>query len=245
MNRRGNAASPPGAALCLLGPGAGGESPTAERPRMTWTRPMVPPLRRGAVVLFDGKELSKWVNRKDGQPAGWTVEHGYMEVRPATGDILTPGHLHGLPAPPGVLAAADGRRPRDRRAPTAASTTRAGSRSRCWTPTGSRRGTTRRAASTRWPSRSGTPPRSRNSGRRYDIAYRAPRIGADGKQTEKGRITVFHNGVLIHNNVAFDAQTTTSGLPPGGQRLLEARPDPAAGSRQQGPLPEHLDPQGR
>jgi hypothetical protein len=46
----------------------------------------------------------------------------------------------------------------------------------------------------------------------YDIAYRAPRFGPDGKQTEKGRITVFFNGLLIHNNVEFDAQVTTSGL---------------------------------
>jgi hypothetical protein len=47
----------------------------------------------------------------------------------------------------------------------------------------------------------------------YDIAYRAPRVDAGGKQSAKGIITVFHNGVLIHNNVEFDAQVTTSGLP--------------------------------
>jgi hypothetical protein len=48
----------------------------------------------------------------------------------------------------------------------------------------------------------------------YDILFRAPRVGADGKTTtEKGRVTVFHNGYLIHNNVPFDAMVTTSGLP--------------------------------
>ncbi|HLV88578.1 MAG TPA: DUF1080 domain-containing protein [Candidatus Sulfotelmatobacter sp.] len=41
-----------------------------------------------AVVLFDGKDLSKWVN-KDGKAAQWKVEGGYMEVAPETGNIST------------------------------------------------------------------------------------------------------------------------------------------------------------
>jgi hypothetical protein len=39
---------------------------------------MAPP-PSDAIVLFDGKDLSKWVDDK-GQPAGWKVENGYMEV---------------------------------------------------------------------------------------------------------------------------------------------------------------------
>jgi membrane-bound lytic murein transglycosylase len=39
-----------------------------------------------AVVLFDGKDLSHWVN-KDGKPAQWKVENGYMEVVAKTGNI--------------------------------------------------------------------------------------------------------------------------------------------------------------
>ena len=41
-----------------------------------------------AVVLFDGKDLSKWVD-KDGKPAAWKVESGYMEVVAKTGNIST------------------------------------------------------------------------------------------------------------------------------------------------------------
>ena len=37
-----------------------------------------------AVVLFDGKDLSKWCNDKGG-PAKWKVENGYIEVVPKTG----------------------------------------------------------------------------------------------------------------------------------------------------------------
>ena len=41
-----------------------------------------------AVVLFDGTDLSKWMN-KDGGDAAWKVENGYMEVVPGTGNIKT------------------------------------------------------------------------------------------------------------------------------------------------------------
>src|SRR6266436_5043393 len=41
-----------------------------------------------AVVLFDGKDLSKW-GHKDGSPAKWKVENGYLETVPKTGYIYT------------------------------------------------------------------------------------------------------------------------------------------------------------
>jgi hypothetical protein len=40
-----------------------------------------------AVVLFDGKDLSKW--KSDKGPAGWKVENGYMEVVKEAGSIFT------------------------------------------------------------------------------------------------------------------------------------------------------------
>lgn len=40
-----------------------------------------------AVVLFDGKDLSRWHN--GGKPAGWKVENGYMEVVGKSGSIET------------------------------------------------------------------------------------------------------------------------------------------------------------
>lgn len=41
-----------------------------------------------AIVLFDGKDLSQWLD-KDGNPAKWKVEKGYMEVVKGTGQIHT------------------------------------------------------------------------------------------------------------------------------------------------------------
>src|SRR5689334_11677051 len=44
-----------------------------------------------AIVLFDGKDLSKWVNNKGGKesPAAWKVQNGYIEIVPGTGDLAT------------------------------------------------------------------------------------------------------------------------------------------------------------
>ena len=41
-----------------------------------------------AIILFDGKDLSKWQAR-DGSPAGWTVQNGELIVAPGAGTIQT------------------------------------------------------------------------------------------------------------------------------------------------------------
>jgi hypothetical protein len=72
-------------------------------PRQRWkvhdiARPQPPVVTPGtenrlppsdAIVLFDGRDLSGWVNLKTGEPAAWKVENGYLEVAPKTGDIRT------------------------------------------------------------------------------------------------------------------------------------------------------------
>jgi hypothetical protein len=40
-----------------------------------------------AIVLFDGKDLSKWEQK--GKPAQWNVRDGYFEIAPNTGDLFT------------------------------------------------------------------------------------------------------------------------------------------------------------
>jgi hypothetical protein len=172
--------------------------------------PLVP-APKGALVLFDGANLTKWVNRRGGGPAGWKVQNGYMEVAPGNGDIhtrdtFTDYQLHvefWLPLMPQATGQARsnsgvynqgrievqvldsyGQPPRDNEA---------GGIYRVATPL---RNASKKPE--KWQA--------------YDIAYRAPRFDAAGKQTEKGLITVFHNGVLIHNNAPFDAQVTTAGL---------------------------------
>jgi hypothetical protein len=45
----------------------------------------------------------------------------------------------------------------------------------------------------------------------YDIEFTAP-VCKDGKKTEPGRMTVFHNGVKIHDDVKLTKDNTTAGL---------------------------------
>ena len=41
----------------------------------------------------------------------------------------------------------------------------------------------------------------------YDIDFTAPKFDADGKRIAKGRITVRHNGVVVHNNLELENKT--------------------------------------
>src|SRR5499433_854081 len=42
-----------------------------------------------AIVLFDGKDLSKWRSGKDGGEPKWLIKDGYTQVVPRTGDIAS------------------------------------------------------------------------------------------------------------------------------------------------------------
>lgn len=63
----------------------------------------------------------------------------------------------------------------------------------------------------------------------YDIVFRAPRLGEGDAVVERPRVTVLHNGVVIHNNLELPA-TTPGGLDrrmvPRGPILLQDHGDP-------------------
>jgi hypothetical protein len=46
------------------------------------------PAPKDAIVLFDGKDLSQW-RAEDSNAAKWTVRDGYVEVKPATGMLVS------------------------------------------------------------------------------------------------------------------------------------------------------------
>lgn len=181
------------------------------------------PAPPGATVLLRGSDLSRWVNRNGGGPAGWTAGDGWVEVKPGNGDIHTKERFQDyrlhvefwLPLMPeasgqgransGVynqgrlevqVLDSYGQPPRDNEA---------GGIYQVAVPL---RNASKKPA--HWQS--------------YDIVYRAPRFGSDGKQIEKGRIDVRHNGMVIHHNVEFDARTTTSGLPPANNDYSQPGP---------------------
>jgi hypothetical protein len=47
----------------------------------------------------------------------------------------------------------------------------------------------------------------------YDIVFMAPSFGVDGRVIRPATLTVFHNGVLIQNNVSLSGSTAFIGLP--------------------------------
>lgn len=161
-----------------------------------------------AVVLFDGKDLSKWA-QKDGSEAKWKVGDGYFETVPKTGYIYTKQpfgscQLHV-----------------EFRTPSPAN------------GTGQDRGNSgvflmglyeiqvldsfenRTYADGQAGAVYGQYPPLVNASRKpgewqtYDIVFRAPHFGEDGVLARKGRVTVFHNGVLVQDNVEIQGSTAT------------------------------------
>ncbi|HYO82182.1 MAG TPA: DUF1080 domain-containing protein [Bryobacteraceae bacterium] len=64
----------------------------AERPRPVKVRAKVGEVPSDAIVLFDGKDLSKWVTVKQGNKEvapEWKVQDGVLEIVPLTGRLRT------------------------------------------------------------------------------------------------------------------------------------------------------------
>jgi hypothetical protein len=161
-----------------------------------------------AVVLFDGKDLSKWAH-KDGSAAKWKLGSGYFETTPKTGYIYTRQafgdcQLHvefAEPSPPkgedqdrgnsGVflmglyeIQVLDSYQNKTYADGSAA------------------------AVYGQYPPlvNASRPPGEWQS---YDIVFHGPRFGSDGKVTRKARVTVLHNGVLVQDNVEIQGSTAT------------------------------------
>jgi Domain of Unknown Function (DUF1080) len=154
-----------------------------------------------ATVLFDGKNLSAWRTAADGSPAKWQVRDGYVEVVPGTGDIQTAQsfgdcQLHIEWATPATVKGEGQERGNsgvflmgryeiqvlDSYDNTTYFHGQAGAVYKQYAPLVN----------------ASRPPGQWQS---YDIIFRAPRFDEQGKVTERARVTVLQNGVLIQNNV--------------------------------------------
>jgi len=164
-----------------------------------------------AVVLFDGRDLSKWKSAKDG-PAPWKLGQGYVEVVPKSGDILTREEF------------GDCQLHLEWRTPTPPE------------DEGQDRGNSgvflmglyeiqvlnsfqnRTYADGHAGAIYGQYPPLVNASRRpgewqvYDIIFTAPRF-KDGKLATPAYVTVMHNGVLVHNHTAIMGPTEHRKLP--------------------------------
>lgn len=203
--------------------------PAESRPEKQWKvhdpdRPQPPVVNPGpagspvpapsdAVVLFDGKDLSRWTNSK-GQPARWKIENGYLEVVNKTGSIQTKQkfgdcQLHIEWAAP-LPAKGDGQ-----------------GRGNsgvflmniyevqvldCYKNTTYADGLTA-AIYGQYPPlvNACRPP---GQWQTYDIIFRRPHFDKKGDLISPARMTVFHNGILVHDNTELTGPTVHKKRPP-------------------------------
>ena len=159
-----------------------------------------------AIVLFDGRDLSRW-RSGNGGPAKWSVRDGYVEVAPGTGEIQTVDkfgdvQLHIEWATPAVVKGEGQERGNsgvflmghyevqvlDSYQNETYYHGQAGAVYKQYAPLVNV---------------------SRKPGewQAYDIIFHAPRFDEQGKVVDRARVTVLHNGVLIQNNVEIYGTT--------------------------------------
>jgi hypothetical protein len=165
------------------------------------------PPPEGAIVLFDGKDLSGWVTRS-GAPAKWKVTDGYMEVVPFTGDIMTEkkfGPAFTLHVEFWLPLMAD----KKGQARSNSGVYLQGryeiqvldSYMNDTYPDGACGALYKIIA----PSKNASKPPEQ--WQTYDITFHAPRVAPDGNAIEKGEVTVVHNGETIIDQGRFDKVT--------------------------------------
>ena len=168
------------------------------------------PIPADAIVLFDGKDLSQW-QHGDGEPATWKIENGYAITQKA--DILTKQlfadcQLHvefWLP----LMAEATGQA----RANSGVFFMGLTYEIQVLDSYGlnSDAGDCGAMYSIFPPLVNACrPPEQWQS---YDAVFHAPRFDASGTKTANARITVLHNGVLIHDNIDIPYPTPNRDFP--------------------------------
>jgi hypothetical protein len=161
-----------------------------------------------AIVLFDGKDLSKWRAKKDKAPAAWKVENGSFVVVKGTGDIETAQgfgdcQLHIEWSAPSPAVGEDQDRGNSGVFFQGIYELQVLDSYRSATYPDGQAG----ALYGQYPPLV-NPARPPGEWQVYDVVYRRPRFGADGKLVSPARMTAFWNGVLIHDARELMGPTT-------------------------------------
>jgi hypothetical protein len=173
----------------------------------TETTPGRPP--QDAIVLFDGKDLSKWAH-KDGSAAKWKNADNYFEVVPKTGDIFTRQpfgdmQLHVEFAEPVPPRGEDQDRGNSGVIIMGLYEVQVLDSYHSKTYPDGQAG----AVYGQYPPlvNASRPP---GQWQTYDIIFHAPRFDDGGKLLRPAHVTVLHNGVLVQDNVEIHGPTATS-----------------------------------
>lgn len=165
-----------------------------------------------AVILFDGKDLSKWKD-KNGAAAQWVVSNGSFTVKKGTGDITTIQEFNDFQlhiewsAPANITGAGQARgnsgiflqgvyelQVLDNYNNKTYVNGQAGSLYKQTAPL----------------KNAMRPPGEWNV---YDVIYTAPRFKEDSSLFSPARVTIIHNGVVVQNNTTITGNTPYIGLP--------------------------------
>ncbi|HUJ25486.1 MAG TPA: DUF1080 domain-containing protein [Myxococcales bacterium] len=166
-----------------------------------------------AIVLFDGKDLSRW-RQQDGSPARWIVAKGYFEVVPGSGYLYTRDafgdcQLHVELAEPEPPKGEDQNRGNSGVFLHGLYEVQVLDSYRSATyPDGQSA-----AVYGQFPPlvNASRPPGEWQS---YDIVFHGPRFDAAGHVTRPARLTVLHNGVLVQDDVELTGPTAHHQRPP-------------------------------
>ena len=172
-------------------------APKAEPPIVTAGRTSADP-PSDAIVLFDGKDLSRWQGQNSA-PAKWTIRDGYVEVVPGTGEITTRDafgdmQLHIEWATPAI--------PKGEGQERGNSGVFLGPYEIQILDSYDNKTYFHGQAGSVYKQHAPLVNASRKPGewQTYDIVFHAPRFDEQGKVIDRARVTVLHNGVLIQNN---------------------------------------------
>ena len=189
--------------------------PNRPQPRVVAPGPAGPPVppTADAVVLFDGKDLGHWTDAK-GQPARWKVENGYMEVVDKAGGIRTARgfgdcqlHVEWMAPEP-----AKGKDQDRGNSGVFLMDTYEVQVLDCYGNTTYADGMTAALYGQHPPLVNACRPPG--EWQTYDIVFHRPRFDKDGKVLAPARMTVFHNGLLVHECAALTGPTAHKARPP-------------------------------
>ncbi|MCB1120915.1 MAG: DUF1080 domain-containing protein [Verrucomicrobiae bacterium] len=189
----------------------------------------------GAMVLFDGSNLNAWKLQGKNEPATWTVKDGYMEVLPKNENNGKGGSIETKREFGDVNVHLEFRLPYE---PTHREQKRANSGFfvpggyevqvldsyglyGMWNECGALYKQAPPKVNMCW---------APGVWQTYDIEFKRPRFDAEGNKVEDATFTVWHNGVLIHDN--FKIKGTTSNVQTG-------RMEPESGKRGSLSLQDH------
>jgi hypothetical protein len=172
-----------------------------------------------AIVLFDGKNLDKWVTADDRTPAKWTVDDGIVTVKKGTGNIETKQSFNNYQLhlewriPANITGSGQAR---GNSGLFLASTGKgdAGYELQILDSYNNKTYVNGQAGSI-YKQFSPLVNANKKPGewQTYDVIWTAPVFNSDGTLKNEARVTVLHNGILIQNNTPLLGPTQYIGKP--------------------------------